>query len=123
MRAVTQFLSTLGARATHVVAPGDSRIRRRVLAPAVATVTALALIVLAPGIVAKERRDDDRWVGTWSASPQAVAPSIHLNGQTVRQIVHTSLGGDRVRVRFSNVYGTSGLVIGSAHVALSTGGA
>jgi lysophospholipase L1-like esterase len=27
-----------------------------------------------------------------------------------------------VRVRFSNAYGTSGLVIGSAHVAISTGG-
>jgi lysophospholipase L1-like esterase len=89
----------------------------------VATVVALAVIVFAPAVVAKDRHDDDRWVGTWSASPQAVAPSIHINGQTVRQIVHTSLGGDRVRVRFSNVYGTSGLVIGSAHVALSTGGA
>ena len=63
------------------------------------------------------------WVGTWSASPQAVAAPIQINGQTVRQIVHTSLGGERVRVRFSNAYGTSGLVIGSAHVAISTGGA
>ena len=41
----------------------------------------------------------------------------------MRQIVHTSLGGGRVRVRFSNAYGTSGLVISSAHVAISTGGA
>ena len=63
------------------------------------------------------------WVGTWSASPQGVAAPIQINGQTVRQIVHTSLGGERVRVRLSNAYGTSGLVIGSAHVAISTGGA
>jgi len=41
----------------------------------------------------------------------------------VRQIAHTSLGGDRVRVRLSNAYGASALVIGSAHVAISTGGA
>src|SRR4051794_31116896 len=84
MRSMTQFLSTLRARATHGVEPDDSRIRRRFLAAAVATVAALALVAFAPGIVAKERRDDDRWVGTWSASPQAVAASIHLNGQTVR---------------------------------------
>ena len=70
-----------------------------------------------------ERHDDAHWVGTWSASPQGVAAPIQINGQTVRQIVHTSLGGERVRVRFSNAYGTSGLVIGSAHVAISTGGA
>jgi hypothetical protein len=31
-----------------------------------------------------------------------VTAPVQLNGQTVRQIVHTSLGGDRVRVRFSN---------------------
>src|SRR4051794_6433706 len=123
MRSMTQFFSRLHARATYGVEPDRSWIRRRLLASAVATIAAVALVVFAPGIVAKERRDDDRWVGTWSASPQAVAPAIHLNGQTVRQIVHTSLGGDRVRVRFSNVYGTSGLVIGSAHVAVSTGGA
>ena len=48
-----------------------------------------------------------RWVGTWSASPQAVVAPIQINGQTVRQIVHTSLGGGRVRVRLSNAYGTS----------------
>ena len=41
----------------------------------------------------------------------------------MRQIVHTSLGGERVRVRLSNAYGTSALVIGSAHVAISAGGA
>ena len=40
----------------------------------------------------------------------------------MRQIVHTSLGGDRVRVRLSNAYGSTALTIGSAHVALSAGG-
>ena len=48
---------------------------------------------------------------------------MEIDGQTVRQIVHTSLGGKRVRVRFSNAYGANALVIGAAHVALSSGGA
>jgi lysophospholipase L1-like esterase len=83
---------------------------------------ALAAIALTTSVVATERHDDAHWVGTWTASPQGVAAPIQINGQTVRQIVHTSLGGERVRVRLSNAYGTSGLVIGSAHVAISTGG-
>ena len=65
-------------------------------------------IALTPAVIAKDRHDDAHWVGTWSASPQAVAAPIQINGQTVRQIVHTSLGGERVRVRLSNAYGTSG---------------
>ena len=101
----------------------DVRIRRRSFASSAAALLAVSAIALTPSVIATERHDDARWVGTWSASPQAVAAPIQINGQTVRQIVHTSLGGERVRVRFSNAYGTSGLVIGSAHVAISTGGA
>jgi len=99
------------------------RSRRRSLATAAATLLALSAIVFTTSVIAAERDDDGHWVGTWTASPQRVAAPIQINGQTVRQIVHTSLGGERVRVRFSNAYGTSGLVIGSAHVAISTGGA
>ena len=43
---------------------------------------------------------------------------INFKNQTVREIVHTSLGGDRVRVVFSNAFGTQPLEIGAAHVAL-----
>jgi lysophospholipase L1-like esterase len=43
---------------------------------------------------------------------------MHFNNQTLRQIVHTSIGGSRVRVVLSNVYGTAPLTIGAAHVAL-----
>jgi lysophospholipase L1-like esterase len=43
---------------------------------------------------------------------------INFNNQTLRQIVHTSLGSDRVRVVLSNAFGTSPLTVGAAHVAL-----
>ncbi|HEX5110627.1 MAG TPA: SGNH/GDSL hydrolase family protein [Vicinamibacterales bacterium] len=45
-------------------------------------------------------------------------PPVTLNNQTVRQILHTSLGGNRIRVVLSNVFGTAPLKIGAAHVAL-----
>ena len=124
MSSVTQFLSKPRGRAMHGVDPvADVRIRRRSFATAAATLLALAGMALAPVAIAQGRHRDSHWVGTWSASPQAIAEPIQINGQTVRQIVHTSLGGERVRVRLSNAYGTGALVIGSAHVAISAGGA
>ena len=62
------------------------------------------------------------WVGTWSAAPQTPEalfnqPNVTFTDETVRQIVHTSVAGDRVRVRLSNAFGTAPLMIGAAHVA------
>ena len=45
-------------------------------------------------------------------------PPLNFNNQTLRQIVHTSIGGDRVRVVLSNAFGTAPLVVGAANVAL-----
>jgi lysophospholipase L1-like esterase len=87
-----------------------------------AATLAVASLALAT-IVTAEHRENGRWVGTWSASPQPAASPVQINVQTLRQIVRTSVGGDRLRVRFSNAYGTSDVVIGSAHVAASAGGA
>ena len=50
-------------------------------------------------------------------------PSPGLADSTLRQVVHVSLGGKRLRVRFSNAFGTKPLVILTAHVARSAGGA
>ena len=41
-----------------------------------------------------------------------------MRGQTLRQVVHVSLGGSRLRVILSNAFGTSPLAIGGASVAL-----
>lgn len=88
----------------------------------------------------------ERWVGTWSTSevgrpqnppappatpgPPPFMPSacpagqrppagfMHFTNQTLRQIVHTSIGGSRARVVLSNVYGTGPLTIGAAQLAL-----
>jgi lysophospholipase L1-like esterase len=49
-------------------------------------------------------------------NPQGIIPPS-LNDQTVRMVVHTSLGGHRVRVQLSVAFGASELTIGSAHIA------
>src|SRR4051794_2495622 len=67
---------------------------------------------------------DENWVATWSTTlhqPDLGIPVLANAGfhnQTVRQIVHASMGGRKVRVRFST-FGASGLVVGAAHIALA----
>src|SRR6185437_7495621 len=43
--------------------------------------------------------------------------------QTLREILHLSLGGNQVRIRIANTFGASPLAVGAAHVALSAGDA
>jgi lysophospholipase L1-like esterase len=53
--------------------------------------------------------------GTEFALPTMLPPS--LEAQTVREVVRTSVGGEQVRVTYSNRYGSAPLVIGEARVA------
>lgn len=73
------------------------------------------------------RKSFDSWVATWGAPPMAATsagqPSRSFQNQTIRQVVHISAGGSRVRVRFSNEFGNQPLRIGGAHVALTASGA
>jgi len=66
------------------------------------------------------------WVGTWGAAPLPPTaaggpfpPTPSFSNQTIRQVVRVSVGGERVRIRFTNEYGTKALTIGAAHVALA----
>lgn len=48
----------------------------------------------------------------------APTPFIQFTNQTLRQVVHTSIGGSRARVVLSNAHGTAPLTVGAAHIAL-----
>jgi lysophospholipase L1-like esterase len=90
--------------------------------PWLALVVVLALCVATRPSFAAPKESEQTWVATWGASPVAPLPANTTNtgftNQTVRLIVHTSLGGSEVRVRLSNAFGTQSLVIGAAHIAL-----
>lgn len=70
--------------------------------------------------------DASHWVVTWGTSPamqladeaQLRTAKLLFENHTLRQIVHTSIGGETVRLRLSNAYGKEPLQIGSAHIAL-----
>ena len=85
-------------------------------------------------------QSSEHWVTTWTTAQQLAAstfggrggppPPVRRSGpeasnlpptfadQTVRMIVHTSLGGSRLRVELSNMIGAQPLEIGAAHIAL-----
>lgn len=48
-------------------------------------------------------------------------PPPGLSGSTLRQVVYVSIGGEHLRVHFSNAYGTAPLTIRGARVARSAG--
>ena len=92
---------------------------------------ASAAIVLAFGLcgaplVATAQESD--WIGVWSASPQAdwgadffapVGIPRSLRDQTIRQVARVSLGGEKVRVEFSNEYGSEPMTVDAATLALA----
>jgi len=60
------------------------------------------------------------WTGTWAASPQSSGTTF--NGQTLRQIVHTSIAGSAARIQLSNVFGNQPVQIRDVHIAQRTSG-
>src|SRR5437868_8887726 len=73
-----------------------------------------------------------RWLATWAPSQFAAAPKPPADSvdrvatyvdRTVRQIIRTTLGGSRLRIRFINEYGERPLVIGAARIAIRDTGA
>lgn len=71
------------------------------------------------------------WQTSWYASPQPSWDSTFIlptnvpasvAGQTVREIVRTSVSGQQLRVQLSNRYGTAPLTIGAVRIALACAG-
>jgi lysophospholipase L1-like esterase len=99
---------------------------RRAIVAACAVVVAVAL-----GAAPLAQPRGERWVVTWATAtvgrPQTPPPTAtgaaptpyrHLSNQTVREIVHATVAGSRVRVTVTNAFGTAPLAIGAAHIAL-----
>lgn len=66
-----------------------------------------------------------KWVGTWTTAMQLVephnlAPEPGLSGNSIREIVQISVGGDKIRVKFSNEHGKSPLNIKAVEIAVAT---
>jgi lysophospholipase L1-like esterase len=88
-----------------------------------ALVVAIAAVAAGGSAWAHEEREQ-AFIASWAVghiNPMAVN-IVQYSNQTLREVVRASAGGDQVRVRISNTFGTDTLAIGEAHVALSASG-
>lgn len=60
------------------------------------------------------------WVDTWSSAPDSSGPL--LKTQTVREFARISVGGSKLRVQLSNLFGSAPLTVGPVHVAVHAEG-
>ena len=107
------------------------RVSRQVRSVAVATVVTLAgsaaAIAGATGNGSSSGNGNGNngggkdWVGSWSAAVTHAEPTgftnTGLTNQSARYVVRPSVGGDKIRIRFSNLYGEQAVQIGAATVA------
>jgi lysophospholipase L1-like esterase len=81
-------------------------------------------VLLQAQVWAKDSSNSGHWVSAWSTAVHAplpfpnLPPSPVFENQTVRMVVRPTIGGRRLRIRFSNAFGTTALKLGAAHVAL-----
>ncbi|WP_108999661.1 SGNH/GDSL hydrolase family protein [Streptomyces rishiriensis] len=62
------------------------------------------------------------WVGAWAAAPAGAEPGTAADGmagRTVRNVVHTGVGGSAARVTLSNLYGDRPLTVTHATLAVA----
>lgn len=67
-------------------------------------------------------KSTENWVGTWATAqmlvePNNMPPAPGLAENTLRQIIRVSIGGKRLRLRFSNIYSDQPTVLKSVSIA------
>lgn len=99
-----------------------SRVSRSVAGKNFRSIICSAIIVFCYNTVLLAQ--DGHWVGTWGCGIQLtearnLPPPPGLASNTLRQIVHSSIGGTQLRLHFSNIFGTNTVVLNSVHIALN----
>ena len=84
--------------------------------------TAVLLSICAGAVPAASRHGQDRWVSAWASAqilvdPANSLPQTALKDTTLRQLVRLSVGGTRLRVWLSNVFGTAPLAVSGVDIA------
>lgn len=63
--------------------------------------------------------DDNRhWVGSWATSPAPSVAGVDFDNHTLRMVPRVSIGGDTLRIRVSNAYGSGNLTTGAAYIGI-----
>jgi lysophospholipase L1-like esterase len=104
---------------------------RRFLAVSTAALAGLALLTTSgsanpeSALPALAQQSVGGWAGTWAAAPASGVPNTPdgYPGYSIRNVVHTSVGGGRARIHLSNAFGANAVTFGHVTVAAEATGA
>src|ERR1700686_3260054 len=95
----------------------------------------LAFATALPSATATENKATQDWIATWitanqdHSNPQmaVVSNAYHdlteFNNQTIREIIHTTIGGSAIRIRLDNTFGSRPVTFDAAYVGKQNQGA
>lgn len=120
---------------------GRTPVTRRARLAALAVAVLAIAVAVAPSMLAAQTSPSaapdgpprPAWVASWGAMPQLTEPGNMppaafrqpgrvMSDTTLRQTVHVTVGGDEIRLRFSNAFGGAALPLTRVAVALPAGG-
>ncbi len=101
-------------------------IKKKLSLSTIIIVSSLQLLVLFVS-TGSTQTESNIWVGTWSCAPYAAGsgnmpPAPYLENNTLRQVVRVSIGGEKLRMKFSNKTCSTPVTMKSVKIAVSTGG-
>ena len=83
----------------------------------------LALAVAWVSVLAASEKGPQRWVATWTTANVSSESPTTFSNQTIREIVHTTIGGTSIRLRLSNTFGPRPIRFDSVFVGMQKDGA
>jgi lysophospholipase L1-like esterase len=98
----------------------------------IVAVLTVALLSIAGSTPVSGQGGGQKWVGTWSATPALPPPldsgfsppfATGFTNQTIRDVVHTSIGGSAVRLRLTNTFGSQPVTFDAVDVGIEQSGA
>src|SRR5688572_14435157 len=92
-----------------------TNVPKRSLLLAAAISAVLTLPFVAGTAALQQRSSEARWITAWGTSQQSLGTTAITNS-TVRMIARVTIGGDAVRIRLANTFGTTPLTIRKAYV-------
>jgi len=82
----------------------------------------LALVIGWMSVIASGDDGPQHWVTTWTTANAASDQPTVFSNQTIREIVHTTIGGSAVRIRLSNTFGTHAIRLDAVFIGLQEAG-
>lgn len=101
---------------------GELDMKNRLICAAVAVI--LAVTALSSVLSVSATDNGYKWVGSWSTSPVQTGITIagvrmcdFLNNCSYRTVIQMTVGGTKIRLKYSNLYGDNDVVIDETNIA------